>query len=173
MSPLLIAALAAAIFVAGGAAGIRWHAGLDAIAAEKAAEVRASDARGQIRAADAAATRHARALATVNDKLGAAREQIATLSGRECFGADTTGVLNAIGTEHQPAASGEPAGAPPAAAAGSGLRFTTDRDAAGYIALCRARYAEVASQVNQILDIEEARQPHTKPPTLEPAGTTP
>lgn len=157
MSWAIQAVLAAIIFAAGGAVGIKWHAGQDALAAQKATEVREAEARRQIRAADLAATSHARALATVNNKLGAAREKIATLSGRECFGADTTGVLNAIGTEHQPAAASEPAGAPPAAAAGSGLRFTTDRDAAGYIALCRARYAEVSSQVNQILDIEEAR----------------
>lgn len=164
MSPLLIAALAAAIFVAGGAAGIKWHAGQDAIAAKEAQDLRDSDARQMVRITDTAATRHAKALATVNDKLGAAREKIATLSGRECFGADTTGVLNAIGTDHNPAAAPEPAGAPPAAAPGTGLRFTTDRDAAGYIALCRARYAEAASQVNQILDIEDARHPPHKPP---------
>lgn len=157
MSWAVQAVIAAIIFAAGGAAGIKWHAGLDAIAAQKAAEVRESDARKQIRTADTAATSHAKALATVNNQLGAAREKIATLSGRECFGADTTGVLNAIGTDNVPAPAGEPAGAPPAVAAGTGLRFTTDRDAAGYIALCRARYAEVASQVNQILDIEEAR----------------
>lgn len=157
MSWAVQAVIAAIIFAAGGAAGIKWHAGLDAIAAQKAQDIRDSDARQQARIADAAATSHAKALATINDKLGAAREKIATLSGRECFGADTTGVLNAVGDQPVPTPASDPAGAPPAAAAGTGLRFTTDRDAAGYIALCRARYAEVASQVNQILDIEEAR----------------
>lgn len=171
MSPLLIVVLAAVIFAAGGAAGIKWHAGLDAIAAKKAQDLRDADARQMTMIADTSAARHAKALATVNDKLGAAREKIALLSGRECFGADTARMLNTIGAEPGPAATREPAGAPPTPAAGTGLGFTTDRDAAGYIALCRARYAEVASQVNQILDIEEARQPHTKP--LEPAGTTP
>lgn len=164
MSWSIQAVIAAIIFAAGGAAGIKWHAGLDAIAAQKAAEVRESDARKQIRTADAAATGHAKALATVNNQLGAAREKIATLSGRECFGADTASMLNTIGSEPGPAASGESAGAPPAAAAGTGLRYSTDRDVAGYIALCRARYAEVASQVNQILDIDEARQPRSGSP---------
>ena len=159
MSWAVQAVIAAIIFAAGGAAGIKWHAGLDAIAAKEADELRQADARQQARFADHAATSHARALATINDKLGAAREKIASLSGRECFGADTASMLNTIGSEPVPAAASEPAGAPPAAALGAGLRFTTDRDAAGYIALCRARYAEVASQVNQILDIEEARQP--------------
>lgn len=159
MSWAIQAALAAVLFAAGGAAGIKWHAGLDAIAAQKAEDIRKSDARQQARIADHSATSHAKALATINDKLGAAREQIATLSGRECFGADTASMLNTIGSEPVPAPAGEPAGAPPAVAAGTGLRYSTDRDAAGYIALCRARYAEVASQVNQILDIEAARQP--------------
>jgi len=159
MSWAIQAALAAVLFAAGGAAGIKWHAGQDAIAAQQAEAARQSDARQQYLIGDKAATSHARALATVNNQLGAAREKIATLSGRECFGADTAGMLNTIGSEPGPAAASEPAGAPPAAAAGTGLRFTTDRDAAGYIALCRARYAEVSSQVNQILDIEEARHP--------------
>ena len=158
MNPLLIAAMAAVIFAAGGAAGIKWHAGQDAIAAAEAADARETDARAQIRTADTAATRHAKALATVNTQLGAAREKIAQLSGRECFDADTTSVLNTIGADNVPTPAGDPAGATPAPAAGAGLRFTTDRDAAGYIALCRASYAELASQVNQILDIEEARQ---------------
>ena len=159
MSWAIQAALAAVLFAAGGAAGIKWHAGQDAIAAQIAAEARASDARQQYLIGDKAATSHAQALATINNKLGAAREKIAQLSGRECFGADTASMLNTIGSESGPAAAGEPAGTPPAAAAGTDQRFTTDRDAAGYIALCRARYAEVSSQVNQILDIEEARGP--------------
>lgn len=163
MSALLVAVLAAVIFAAGGAAGIKWHAGQDAIAANKAAEARESDMRKQARAADIAATDHAKKLATLNRKLGDAREQIAKLSGRECFGSDTTSVLNAIGADSIPAPASEPADTSGATASGSGLRFTTDRDAAGYIALCRTRYAEVSSQLNQILDIEEARQPTEKP----------
>ncbi|WP_311230432.1 MULTISPECIES: hypothetical protein [unclassified Acidovorax] len=49
-----------------------------------------------------------------------------------------------------------------AAAAGSGTDadgagYASERDAAGQIAICRAKYAEVASQVDQILDMEEQR----------------
>ena len=159
MSWAIQAVLAGIIFAAGVAGGINWHAGQDAIAAKEADDARASDARQQYLIGDKAATGHARALATINNKLGAALGQIALLSGRECFGADTASMLNTIGSEPGPAAASEPAGSPPAVAAGTGIRFTTDRDAAGYIALCRARYAEVSSQVNQILDIEEARHP--------------
>jgi hypothetical protein len=162
MNPLFIAAIAAGIFAAGGWTGIEWHAGRDAIAAQKAEDARKTDALAQIRAADKAATSHAKDLATINRRLGDARAQIAKLSGRECFGADTTRVLNTIGTDNVPTTSSEPSDSPGTPAAGSGLRFTTDRDAAGHIALCRARYAEVSSQLNQILDIEEARQGATK-----------
>lgn len=163
MSWAVQAVIATIIFAAGGAVGIKWHAGLDAIAAQKAEEVRQSDARQMAAIAAAAATSHAKALATINDKLGAAREKIASLSGRECFGADTAGVLNTIGAEPVPTPASELAGTPPAPATAADQRFTTDRDAAGYIALCRARYAEVASQVNQILDIEEARHQPDQP----------
>ena len=167
MSWSIQAVLAAVIFAAGGAAGIKWHAGLDAIAAQKIEAARQADAQAQATAADQAATRHAKALATVNQKLGDAREKIALLSGRECFGADTASMLNTVGSESGPTPASQPASAPPAAAAGAIDRFTTDRDAAGYIALCRARYAEVSSQINQILDIEEARHP-TWPATANP-----
>lgn len=60
-------AIALAIFVAGGAAGIKWHAGQDAIAELAAAEVRATEARRQIKAADQDAATHARALANINN----------------------------------------------------------------------------------------------------------
>lgn len=152
-------AIALAIFVAGGAAGIKWHAGQDAIADLAAAEARATEARRQIKAADQDAATHARALANINNQLGTAREKIAMLSGRECLSADTVGMLNDIGSEPVPASAREPASAPAAPAAGDGIRYATERDTASAIAICRARYAEVASQVNQILDIEEARHP--------------
>lgn len=151
--------LALAIFAAGITTGIKWHAGQDALAAQAAQQARESDAIQQRRFSDKAAGKQAAALASINNQLGDAREKIAQLSGRECFGADTAGVLNAIGAEPGATTTGGAAGAPPAAAAGTGLRYSTDRDAAGYIALCRARYAEVASQLNQILDIEDGRGP--------------
>lgn len=151
--------IALAIFAAGAAGGVKWHAGQDAIAAQAAAELVKSDQIQQRKFGDQAATSHAQALATINNKLGDAREQIAKLSGRECFGADTAGMLSAVGAEPGAAAAGEPAGAPTATATGTGLRYSTDRDVAGYIALCRARYGEVTSQLNKILDIEDRRHP--------------
>jgi hypothetical protein len=160
----LLAAAIAAAFAIGGATGIQWQLGVQARADLAAAEVRKSDERRQYLAQDKAAGAHVAALATLNNQLGHAREKIALLSGRECFGADTARLLNTIGTEPSPTPAAEPAGAPPAPAAGADIRFTTERDAAGYIALCRARYAEVASQVNQILDIEEARHPPARHP---------
>ena len=151
--------IALAIFAAGAAGGIRWHSGQDAIAAQAAQQARESDAIQQRKFSDKAGGDHAKALATINLKLGDAREKIAQLSGRECFDAGTAGMLGTIGAEPGGAAAGEPAGAPTAAATGTGLRYSTDRDVAGYIALCRARYGEVTSQLNKILDIEDRRHP--------------
>jgi len=151
------AVIAALIFAAGGAGGVKWQLGVQAREELAAADLRARDAARQIKVIDQAATAHVTALANINQKLGDAREKIALLSGRECFGSDTAGVLNAISGDSVPAAAGESEGAAPAVASGADIRYSTDRDAAGAIAVCRARYAEVASQVNQILDIEEAR----------------
>lgn len=152
-------AIALAIFAAGGAGGIKWQLGVQARAELAAADVRASDAKRQIKVIDQASGEHVAAVAKLSNQLGNAREKIAVLSGRECLDAGTVSVLNAIGSEPVPAAAGESAGAAAATAASSGLRFATERDAAGAIAICRARYAEVAEQVNRILDIEEGRHP--------------
>lgn len=157
MSILAQIVIALAIFAAGTATGIKWHAGQDARAELAARELREADARQQRQLGDAKSTQHLNTLSTINRQLGDARAQIAQLSDRQCLGADTVGLLNATGVEPGRAAASEPAGAPSAAATGTGLRYSTERDVAGYIALCRARYAEVASQLNQILDIEEAR----------------
>lgn len=157
MSWAVQAVIAALIFVAGGAGGIKWQLGVQARADLASADLRSRDATRQIKVIDTAATAHVTALATINQKLGDAREKIANLSGRECFDAGTVGVLNAIGDQPVRTAAGEFEGATPVTASGGGLRYSTDRDAAGAIAVCRARYAEVSSQVNQILDIEEVR----------------
>ena len=151
------AVIAALIFMAGGAGGIKWQLGVQARAELAAADLRARDGAQQVKVSDQAATAHVATLANINNKLGDAREKIALLSGRECFDAGTLGVLNAIGDQPVPVTASESAGPAPAVASGGGLRFATDRDAAGAIAICRARYAEVSSQINQILDIEEAR----------------
>jgi hypothetical protein len=123
------------------------------------AEARESDARQQRRFNDIQAGQHAAKLATLNAQLGAANAKIAQLSGRACLDASTVGVLNATGVLDGSAATSEPASAPASASSGSGLRYSTDRDVAGYIALCRTRYAEVADQLNKILDIEDQRHP--------------
>lgn len=149
--------MAALIFAAGGASGIKWQLGVQARADLVASDARATYSRKQIRAIDKAAGIHAVALKTLNKQLGTAREKISTLSGRECLDSDLVRVLNNIGDQPMRAAAVHPEGAPPALATGSGLRFATDRDAANAIAVCRATYSEVSSQLNQILDIEDQR----------------
>lgn len=133
------------------------------IAQEQAAQqARETDARQQRRFADSAAAQHAQQLATLNTQLGAAHAHIAQLSGRACLGAGTVRMLNNIGASglgvRAPAAN--PASAPPAPAAPApddAPGYATERDTAEHIAICRARYAELSSQLHQILDIEDRR----------------
>lgn len=167
------AALVAAALAGAGAWQVqewRWHANNAADAQQRqqaedlARELREADARQQRLLADRKVGEHAAALAGINTQLGDARAHIAKLSDRRCLDAGTVGMLNAIG---KPAAglglrapAGDPAGAPAAAAgpaADAGAGYASERDAAEHIALCRARYAEVSSQLNKIIDIEEAR----------------
>jgi hypothetical protein len=70
-------------------------------------------------------------------------------------------MLNNIGASglgvRTPAAN--PASAPPAPAAPApDDAYVTERDTAEHIALCRASYAEVSDQLDQILDIEDERE---------------
>ena len=157
MSGLARMVILLAFFAAGGATGIKWQVGLQARADLNAAELRASDERQQRLLGDKVSVKHTVALATINQKLGDAREHIANLSGRECFDSGTVSMLNAISGESVSAAASEPTGTPNAASSGGGIRFATEYDAASAIAICRARYAEVSSQVNRILDIESER----------------
>ncbi len=120
---------------------------------------READAKQQRQFNDHQAGQHARAVAALNDQLGAAREKIARLSGRACLDPGTVGVLNATGAIDGAAAAGQPADPPAAAATGADVRYATDRDVAGYIALCRTWYGEVSDQLNKILDIEDRRHP--------------
>ena len=159
MSWALQLAVALAIFVAGGVSGVKFHAGVDAQRELVAEALRQSDGIQQRKFSDLAAGTHAGAVAKLSTQLGDARVQISKLSGRECFGADTGRVLSAIGTEPVRAAAGDIAAAPESIATSGGFRFSTDRDAAGAIATCRAYYGEVSSQVNQMLDIEDRRYP--------------
>lgn len=135
--------------------------------AERAADQAAqTDAKQQRQFNDTAAGRHAAQLAAISTKLGDARAHIATLSSRPCLSRATVGLLNTINASPPRLGVRTPAGgfagAPPAPApdtaddAAGG--YATERDTAEAIATCRARYAEVAGQVNAILDIEDARE---------------
>lgn len=152
MSILAQLVIAGLIFVAGIAAGIKWHAGQDAIAEVAARELRETDARQQRQFADRKAGEHLARADKIANQLGDAREKIASLSSTDqCIDADTVRVLNAIGVDAVRAAASQPAPAPGA--------FATARDVGSDIASCRAGYAKLASQVNQILDIEDRRHP--------------
>ena len=166
---------AAAALVAGAIAATSawqvqaWRCGAadaDRMRAEQtAAAARESDARQQSRFADQAAGVHARTVATLNTQLGDARAQIALLSDRQCLAAGTVRMLNNIGAPTglgMRATAANPAGAPPAPAAPApddASSYATERDTADHIATCRASYAAVSDQLNQILDFEDRRNP--------------
>lgn len=164
------AALLAAAIAATGAWQVqawRWGAHeADRLQAEQTArDARESDARQQRRFADQAAARHAATLAQLNAQLGDARAHIARLSDRPCLGAGTVGMLNNIGAPaglgvrtHPGQLAGAPA-APATPAPDAATGYATERDTAEHIATCRASYAAVADQLNQILDIEDRRHP--------------
>jgi len=170
MSILAQIVIAGLIFVAGTATGIRWHAGQDALQEIAARELRDSDARQQRMFHDRKAGLHAADLARLSNQLGDARAQISRLPGRSCLDADTVRLLNDTGNlDDSRAAAGEPASPPAPAASAAGqpggaeASSASDIDVAGYIATCRTRYAEVAGQLNQILDIEDRRHPPAPP----------
>ncbi len=146
----------------------RWAAADGERAAQDliAQQARETDARQQRHFADQAAARHAAALATVQTQLGDARAHIARLSDRPCLSAGTARMLNNIGASglgvRTPATN--PASAPPAPAAPAPAApapddaYASERDTAEHIAICRASYAAVSDQLNQILDIEDERE---------------
>lgn len=134
------------------------------VAEQQAETARQLEARQQREAAATAASKHAARVAVLSTQLGDARAHIARLSDRQCLAAGTVRMLNGIGASglgvRAPAAN--PASAPPAPAAlapDDAPGYATERDTAEHIAICRARYAEVSSQLHQILDIEDARHP--------------
>lgn len=134
--------------------------------AQKVADAAArSDSRQQQKFNDIAAGKHAADLANLNSQLGAANAHIAQLSSRRCLSAGTVRVLNGIGAPAPGlgvrAPANKPAGPPettPGHQSDDGPNYASERDTAEAIAVCRASYATVASQLNQILDIEDARQ---------------
>lgn len=156
-------ALALVLVLAGMAAGIKIHAGLIAQRDLATANKQRDTARLQRQANDGNGLKHAQTVENISNQLGNAREKIARLSGRECLDSGTVGMLNNIGAEPVRAAASEPENPVAAASAGGDLRFATDRDAARAMAICRAEYAKAVSQVNQILDIEDRRNPPALP----------
>ena len=150
-------AVAACLFVAGLATGIKYHAGLIAREALAAQVQLDADRQKQRQANDQAAAKNSQRLATLSKQLGDARETIAHLSGRTCLNAGTVRMLNDIGSEPVRAAASEPAPAPTAAGSTDEQPASSDIDVARAIAQCRAGYAGLAGQLDAILDIEEAR----------------
>lgn len=164
--------LVAAALAAGGTWRVQeWRWGekeAERLKAERVAdEARQSDAKQQRQFNDTASGRHAATVATLSNKLGDARAQIATLSAdRQCLDARTVGMLNNLGTAsalglRTPAS--QPAGTAAAVAAPETDRtpttgYASERDTAEWIAICKTQHDALASQVNQILDIEERRQ---------------
>lgn len=151
-------AIACAVFIAGAMGGVKYQLGVQGRKDVVAIEARATDSRRQLRIIDTASTAHLTELRTINKKLGDARAHIATLSSRPCLSEPTVSLLNSIGDQPVRTATGESESAPGAPAVAGGIRFATERDTAQQIAVCRAGYAELSSQVNSILDIEDARQ---------------
>lgn len=165
--------LLALIFGAAGAAYSTWQVQewrwgnkeVARLVAEQQAETaRQLEARQQREAAATAASKHAARVAVLSTQLGDARAHIARLSDRQCLAAGTVRMLNGIGASglgvRAPAAN--PAGAPPATAAPApddASSYATERDTADHIATCRASYAAVRDQLNQILDFEDKRHP--------------
>lgn len=142
------------------------------LAAERVAdEARQSDAKQQRQFNDTASGRHAATVATLSNKLGDARAQIATLStSRQCLDARTVGMLNNLGTTGGlglRTTARQSAGAAAATAAdqadgSASSSYASERDTADWIAICRTRHDELANQVNEILDIEDRRQAGAK-----------
>jgi hypothetical protein len=171
---VLVASLAGGLAAAGAwhLQGQRWQALYDREALHRAGEKALAEAaaeavrEAQRDEADGASLRHAMELKSINEQLGGAHAHIAELSDRQCLGAGTVRVLNRIAPGSSSsgdvrAAAGNPSSAAPtpspAADDAAQDEFASERDVAEFIAACRAQYGEVSSQVNQILDIEDAR----------------
>ena len=139
-------ALMGLTLVLGGALGMRWERGEQAIAHQELKD----KLREQAEREDKKGVEHAETLEKLNRQLGDARRAVYGLTaGRDCLSARAVGVLNGIGLPATGAATSEPARAPEAAA--------TDRDVGDALAICRAEHEKLAGQLNDILDIEERR----------------
>ncbi|WP_280189058.1 hypothetical protein [Delftia sp. PS-11] len=170
---VLLGVVCAAAGAAGGwhFTGQAWQARHDREALARAEVQRLADKAADLRrqaerkTAGTAAGKHAAALDTLNKKLGGAHAQIALLSRRQCLDAGTVRMLNGIGAaasgaDDVRAAAGDSSSAAPtpSPAAHDAAGYASERDVAEALAVCRAGYGSLASQVNQILDVEDARE---------------
>lgn len=155
---LLFALLA---FSAGIIVGIDYHQGK--VAEDKLEAVNDSIEMSRLvrQMMDAKAMTHAQTIRKLSTQLGDARATIAKLESRDCLDPGTVGMLNAIGVPADGPPADQPQGQAGATASnkgdGVGLRYSTNRDLADALAICRAGYEGLASQLNQILDIEDRR----------------
>lgn len=111
---------------------------------------------------DAKAMTHTQTIRKLSTQLGDARATIAKLESRDCLDPGTVGVLNSIGMPTNGATTSQPQGQAGTAASNKGdglvgLRYSTNKDLADALAICRAGHEALSSQLNQILDIEDRR----------------
>lgn len=172
MMPGLYTYVAAALVAAAAAGASTWHVQEWRYGAKEAQrleierlaeEANQTDARQQRKFNDTASGRHAVKVANLSTQLGEARAQVAELSrDRQCLDARTVGMLNNLGTASSlglRTPAGQPAGEAGAVAAHTpNTGYASERDIADWIAQCKVGYGALASQVNEILDIEERRQ---------------
>lgn len=146
------------VFLLGVWLGYRWHIGIAAKAEIDAMAV-AEQRRQAIQAmADQRAIGHAQQVRSLNQQLGVAHARIAQLGQRDCLDPGTVSLLNVIGTTMPtPPSQSQDSASAAASYSGHGLNFSTARDLASQIAVCRTAHSELADQLNAILDIEEAR----------------
>lgn len=171
---VLLGAACAAAGAAGGwhFTGQAWQARYDREALSRLESQRLADKAADLKrqaeraTADKAAGEHATTLEILNKQLGGAHAQIALLSRRQCLDAGTVRMLNNIGAPNTGAGSvravaGDSASAAPTSspAAHDAAGYASERDVAEGLAICRASFAELYSQVNRILDVEDARFP--------------
>lgn len=169
---VLLGVACAAAGAAGGwhFTGQTWQARYDREALARAEAQRLADKAADLKrkverkTADTAAVAHATALEKLNTQLGGAHAQIALLSRRQCLDAGTVRMLNDIGVaapgagDVRAVAGDSSSAAPtPAPAAHDAAGYASERDVAEAVADCRGRYVELASQLDQILDIEGSR----------------
>lgn len=119
MSPLALLAAALAMFAAGGWAGIRWHAGQDAIAERARLEAIERDRRFAEKRVDTAATGYQGDRERLSSDFLIIHDRVSHALTTDFYAADAAGCLDAGGLREltdaiaAPAPGGEPAPAVP------------------------------------------------------------